>query len=379
MRKLFLLGMLALAITPVIAQEELPALTDMPSGEWTQVPLGEEYRCLYDTPYSFFVRPASEPTDNLMIYFEGGGACWDGFTCASRGQFASSFEVVDGEANNYTEGVFNYANEANPVGDYNTVFLPYCSGDVHTGNKEGVTLPIPSGMGITETEITVNFDGFDLAQGALEWVYENYTDPNQILVTGCSAGGYGAVHHAPFVMNQYADTRVVMLADASNGVTPITWDGLITWGSLETLPPFIDSLNGISREDYSTTVNIRDAARTFPNNTFAEFNNFIDAVQIGFYGLLGGTQVTEENFGEVAGEWSIEMLENISQLDVAVPNYYSYTAGGLNHCITGSNLAYEYNVQGVQFMDWLQSLLDDTATRSPICDISTGQCLQDPQ
>jgi hypothetical protein len=172
---------------------------------------------------------------------------------------------------------------------------------------------------------------------------------------------------------------VVMLADASNGVTPITWDGLITWGSLETLPPFIDSLNGISREDYSTTVNIRDSARAFPNNTFAEFNNFIDAVQVGFYGLLGGTQVTEENFGQVAGEWSIEMLENISQLDVAVPNYYSYTAGGLNHCITGSNLAYEYNVQGVQFMDWLQSLLDDTATRSPICDISTGQCLQDPQ
>ena len=32
--------------------------------------------------FSFFYRPGSEGNNNLVIEYEGGGACWDDFSCS---------------------------------------------------------------------------------------------------------------------------------------------------------------------------------------------------------------------------------------------------------------------------------------------------------
>jgi hypothetical protein len=364
-----------------LAAQDLPPLSELPQGEWTKIAVPGQ-KCLYGSDYSFFVRPASEPTDNLMIYFQGGGACWDGLTCAARGQFASAYEVRDSAEQN---GLLDFSNEANPVRDYNTVYVPYCSGDIHTGNVGEVTLeiaeamqPMAQAMGITENSVTVNFDGFDNASAVLAWVYENYAEPKQVFVTGCSAGGYGAINHAAYIMNNYAGTRVVMLADASNGVTPPGWNGLASWNTLGNLPDFIPALADVTPEQYSATYHIRAMARFFPDNVFAEYNTFLDQVQVGFYAFMTGRQVNAENFAQIAPEWSKELLENVKSLEVTVPNYHNYLAGGLVHCITGAPIAYEYEVQGVKFTDWVQSLLDGTVRRSPTCDVSAGECTQSP-
>ncbi|MCL4255018.1 MAG: hypothetical protein KJ043_14735 [Anaerolineae bacterium] len=173
---LLLCGIIALFAIPALAQEDtmpdMPAFADLPAGEWTQIATGGDTICMYDTPYSFFVRPASEPTDKLMVYFEGGGACWDGFTCGAIGQFASQFEV--GEEPPASFGMFDFENEANPVTDYNTVFVPYCTGDIH-GGDEVVTFDVPKEqLGVDFDEITVHFNGRKNSQAVLDWVYDNF-------------------------------------------------------------------------------------------------------------------------------------------------------------------------------------------------------------
>ncbi|HRF94738.1 MAG TPA: hypothetical protein PLZ51_06085, partial [Aggregatilineales bacterium] len=132
------------------------------------------------TAYSFFVRPAPLPTSKLMIYFQGGGACWDGFTCGAIGQFASRYEVPDlagvGELTNNV-GFFDYENPENPVADYNAVFVPYCTGDVHGGDSV-VTFDVPKEqLGVDFDEITVKFNGRKNSQAVLDWVYENFAEP----------------------------------------------------------------------------------------------------------------------------------------------------------------------------------------------------------
>ena len=120
--------LLTLLIIPASAQD-MPSFSDLTPGEWTQIELPDGI-CLYGEEYSFFVRPDDTPTDNLLIYFQGGGACWDGLTCGSIGEFASFYEVTAGTIAYYASGagIFDFDNPANPLADYNVVFLPYCSG-----------------------------------------------------------------------------------------------------------------------------------------------------------------------------------------------------------------------------------------------------------
>jgi len=376
---LLLLAVAFLAL-PALAQDQ-PSFDDLPTGEWTEIPVPEA-TCMYDTDYSFFVRPADQPTDKLMIYFEGGGACWDGFTCASKGQFASQYEIAEDEMSFYTQGLFDYGNPNNPVSDYHTVFLPYCSADVHSGDSVQ-TFDVPPGVDtqdlvIEDGKITIQFNGLKNSASVLEWVYSNFTAPEQVFVTGCSAGGYGVSTHAPFIMQQYADTEVVMLADAANGVSPRNWEGYQTWNILAGTPDFVEGLADVTAERYSTTLRFRETAKTFPNNRFAQFNTFLDATQVGFYGLLIGTPVSQENFSQIGPRWGTQMWRNILSLETVNPNFYSYTAGGLDHCITPYEYFYTYSVEGVRFDQWVASLLDGSVEESPTCDISLGECNNAP-
>lgn len=381
MKRLTFALVLALSMAlPLLAQDQ-PSFDDLPAGEWTRIPVPQAI-CMYNTDYSFFVRPAEQPTNKLMIYFEGGGACWDGFTCASKGQFASAYEVTDDEMAGYTQGIFDYSNPNNPVRDYHAVFLPYCSGDVHSGASVQ-TFDVPPGVDtkdliIEDGKITILFNGFQNSAGVLEWVYNNFAAPEQVFVTGCSAGGYGASTHAPFIMQHYANTEVVLLSDAANGVTPRNWIGFQTWDILANNPDFVAGLNGVTSERYNTTLRFREMAKAFPQNRFAQFNTFLDAVQIGFYGLLIGTPVNQENFSQIGPRWGTQMWANTLSLETANPNFYSYTAGGLDHCITPYDYFYEYEVQGVRFDQWVASLLDGSIDKSPTCDISLGECTRRP-
>jgi hypothetical protein len=376
--KKWLIGFsIGLAALPALAQD-MPTLGDLPVGEWTQIPV-EGARCLYDTDYSFFVRPASEPTANLMIYFEGGGACWDGFTCGARGQFASQFEVNETEPDGLTSGFFDFDNEENPVRDYNTVFIPYCTGDVHAGSTPAVTLPVPPESGLPIEEVTVNFTGFANASAALDWTYANYPEPEQVFVTGCSAGGYGALFHAANIMRNYADQRVVLLSDAATGVTPRAWEGLALWNVYASLPDFIPAFVDVTPQRYNTTFHMRELARAFPNNIFAQYNTFLDQTQVAFYALQTGRMVTAENFAQIAPEWARQLLSNIYSLEATAPNFYNFMPGGPVHCITNQDITYTYAVQGVRFVDWVRSLLDGTVRVSPMCDPGTGECLTSPQ
>lgn len=376
---LLLCGIIGMFAIPALAQEEempdMPTFADLPTGEWTQIMTGGETTCMYDTPYSFFVRPASEPTDKLMVYFQGGGACWDGFTCGAIGQFASRYQVGDvssvGElTNNF--GFFDYANEANPVGDYNAVFVPYCTGDIH-GGDEVVTFDVPKEqLGVDFDEITVHFNGRKNSQAVLDWVYDNFVQPEQVFVTGCSAGGYGATVNAPFIMEHYADVPVVHMADAAVGVTPDYWDGLTTWG-FDKLG-FLDEVN----PDTFNTEYMLKLAEMYPNNIISQYTTYMDQVQVGFYGIQTGVFVNSSNFLNVAVDWSAGAIERLNALNEANENFYTYLTGGMVHCITPLPQFYDLEVDGVLVSDWITDLLDGGTAQDVSCDLARGQCINEP-
>jgi hypothetical protein len=81
--------------------------------------------------------------NNLVVFFEGGGACWDNLTCTfpvqaglppQVPQFYKPQILPTDDPRTY-DGLFNLTDRANPVKDWSYVYIPYCTGDIHLGSN----------------------------------------------------------------------------------------------------------------------------------------------------------------------------------------------------------------------------------------------------
>src|SRR5690606_29867768 len=123
----------------------------------------------------------------------------------------------------------------------------------------------------------------------------------------------------------------VHLADAAAGVTPAGWEGIERWHTRQNLPDFIPELADVSLMDYNTTMATLAMAKYFPDNTFAEYNTFLDQTQVGYYGIMTGVQVSADNLPQVHQEWAHGLLPSLRSIRAQPPNFKSYTAGGMLH------------------------------------------------
>jgi hypothetical protein len=154
---------------------------------------GSQYRFwYYDSPTS----------NNLVISFEGGGACWDYATCSGQAgvlgaahpngippDYITQFEpqYVSPIVNGADPGI---AGPIRPKTDlitkgWDVVYMPYCTGDVHIGNAV-VTYTDPTGQ---NPPIVFRHNGYNNTVAALNFLHGRFPSINKLLVTGFSAGG----------------------------------------------------------------------------------------------------------------------------------------------------------------------------------------------
>jgi hypothetical protein len=375
-----LIGVSALTVGSVVAQDSLTAFSDMPAGEWTMIEPGGETICAYGTPFKFFVRPADTPSDKLMIHFEGGGACWDQDTCApsfvfppddpnARPLFAK--DISDEEMAGYTQGLFDFDNPENPVADYNTVFIPYCTGDIHMGNT------VQEYTSSSGESYTMHHKGFVNASTVLDWTYANFENPSDIFITGISAGALGQVLHTPYIMDHYKDSgaNIVQFADSYVGVVAPNWAGFGTWGAYENravdiVPAYAD----MTPEKFTIANLYKGMAPVFPEHTFSEFSSYVDTTQIFFYFLTGGGATPEE----AGTNYVVNKQSIMNGLTANLPNFRAYQSWGNVHGITPINDFYAYQVKGVRLRDWLADLLVDEPVRNVSCSLCTTPELYTP-
>ncbi len=341
-RVLFLtLCLIVVGVGAVSAQVDLPALSDLGAG-WTQIPL-PGVMCARGTPYSFFVHPG-DPA-KLVVYFQGGGACWSASTCRPGGTFDDTVEADELDAYG---GIFDFTNPENPLADTSFVVIPYCTGDVHTGSanaeftSDGMTFDIA-------------FDGFMNAAAVLDWTYANFTGVEQVIVTGSSAGSIGAVFNAPYVLDHYLGARALVFGDAYLGIVPDDWTGLQLWGTAANLPDLP------AYADMTLDANFADKLYTallqaFPDAIAAQYTSAGDQAQIFYYILMGGTM----------DDWTARRTANLDALD-QLPNFRSYVGWGVSHTILALPLFYELQVDGVRFRDWFADLVDGAPDASVMC------------
>lgn len=71
------------------------------------------------------------PSDRVLLWFQGGGGCWDYESC-----FREDIALATTSVSLNSQGIFNLANETNPIvrGNWTIVHANYCSGDLFIGN-----------------------------------------------------------------------------------------------------------------------------------------------------------------------------------------------------------------------------------------------------
>ncbi|AKF09919.1 pectin acetylesterase-family hydrolase [Sandaracinus amylolyticus] len=182
--------------------DEGDAITGLEEGTWTFVPFPDAH-CMNGSSTGIGVNLAPGGSDRLVIYLEGGGACFDSITCSGvagiNGFDGDDLAGSSGQISNY--GIFRRGDEANPMRDWNYVYVPYCTGDAHAGTN-------PDGFEGREQV------GFDNVHEYLRRLVPTFRESELVLLTGASAGGLGAFANFDQVQQAFGCTPVHMLDDS---------------------------------------------------------------------------------------------------------------------------------------------------------------------
>ena len=322
---------------------------------WTEIAPGGETTCSDGTPYRFFVRPGD--ADKLMVFFQGGGACWTRQTCDPAGQPTYTVNIREGWSPE-PFGAFNFEHADNPFKDYSVVMAPYCTGDVHIGASDTVYPPLEEGG----EPLTVHHQGRANAQAVLDWTYANVPDPERVFVTGSSAGAIPSPFYAALIADHYSEAKVAQLGDGAGGYRRMNADARPDeqWGTFDFLntEPGFEALvpQGFNYEQLYIA-----AAKANPEILFARYDAAEDSVQKRFLALGGATDVQlldalQANHADIAAEAS---------------NIRSFVAGGESHTILRRPEFYSYGAQGVAIKDWVAQLANFEAPNDVNCDDCT--------
>jgi hypothetical protein len=180
--------------------------------------------CLRGTDFNVSVREKKN-SDELMIFLQGGGACWSDFCLAvetAREGIPSALEVLDDSL------------KYNPVRDMNVLYVPYCDASLFAGNIE----IDDNGDGETDRY----HRGLQNLSAALDIAAERFPKPKRVVLAGSSGGAFGTILATVLVREIYPRIPIYVIADSGVGVAKgaedpdFVMDLVEEWGAEPFLP-----------------------------------------------------------------------------------------------------------------------------------------------
>lgn len=368
--------------------------------------------------FSFFVDvgDGSSPVTDLLIYFAGGGACWNAATCVGSALTIGSTYLKDvWETADYLEhmrdlpeggilatlsGDDDAVGLSNPFAGFAKVYIPYCTGDVHIGSSDvAYRYRLPTELGGATLDWTIRHRGFDNLAVVLAWLQRQQESAEvpfeRIAIAGSSAGGYGALMSFPSIRSALGeDPRYWLIVDGANGV--VTSGFLRTafgsssaegnWGVHRSLSPLvIDPLDSSQTGDGAVTTLVPKVIQRIGEEyhwdmRISQATSAYDAVQTtvyqtmkdvdrGTYTPFAAPSETELYFTALL-DWSPKATLAMLRTALRAPNYRFYIGAGEGHlylvdpppmpiAFATTNYFEESSARGVYLTDWLEDMLNN--------------------
>jgi hypothetical protein len=303
--------------------------------------------CLRGTEYTVDTREGI--SDELVIFLQGGGACWGDF-CAA----------VEETGSLPRSGILNPHLAGNPVADWGVLYLPYCDGSLFAGDVDRV-LP-PSALGEGGTEESMGYQrGLQNLTAALDVGLAEFPNPSRILLTGISGGAFGTIAALPLVRYYYPETEILVFNDSGVGVAKdgnpdfINETLLAGWNASSLVP---ESCPDCTSNGHATRLiewqlaeddNFTMSALSFSADTLISLTFFMVTPADFTSWLLAETERTTDLFEDRYKRF--------------IPNGAAHTTLLLETSEGGGDLpigALDTEIAGVSVLDWLTAMIDGT-------------------
>ncbi|MBN1497553.1 MAG: hypothetical protein JXA07_12325 [Spirochaetes bacterium] len=348
----------------------------------------------YDPDYSFFVR-RGDP-DRILVFFMGGGACWDITNCAYHHTYtemvyetalflgAASTGLASGQG---FGGILDTSDSGNPFRGWTMIYVPYCTGDLNMGTGDNVYTDYYSPGTYPDDAVTISHRGYVNVRLVLTWMQNNLVPvPAKIFVAGSSAGSYAAVMNFPYIRDIFSapETKAYVLGDAGAGVSGVndtpepflqTVEGL--WGLDLPVPVFGDPPSPLADYHYSYKEIFQAIANYYPTDRFAQYTAKWDRVQVWFYDIQSGDAIEyPDTWGDeynadppsdVLTDWNTQLMVSPDIIDIGTANYWYYIAAGGDHTILLRTKFFIEESGGVSFLDWVDDFVNDRAMSNREC------------
>jgi len=302
------------------------------TGAWSWVPI-EGAACEDGSPTGVAVSPGPGP--DLVFFLNGGGACWDWLTCyvvdlATRGPFGEAeFEALG--SSRLPGSILDRALPGNPYADATLVFVPYCTGDVHTGRRVA-TYTGPEGSRDYHHVGRLNLEA------ALPRLAATFPAPRRLVVTGASAGGFGALVNYGLFRETWPAADGVLVDDSGpplvGGAVPAGILGAWKqrWGVEDVLAPLcgVDCAAGFGPL-------FRLYTERYPGDRFALLSTLRDSVISGYFQLTGP-------------EFEAALRATVAEELEPLPGVAAFLVAGDGHTMLGAPADF---TQGVTLLGWL--------------------------
>ena len=293
--------------------------------------------CIAGTPYSVFSK-AGDPK-KLLIFEQGGGACWQNFyncNVLASAQFPPPPPV----------GIWDFSSPDNPFSDYSIVYMPYCDGSVFSGDNDVVDPSFPQGPVRYHRGLRNQSAGMDVAK-------DLFPRAREITVAGSSAGGVGVAGFAPFLVRFLWGNFVELTVFNDAGPIAINLNDVAGLTARANDWQF-DKFYPESCEDCSAfgqaTATVKWRLENDGSIREAFYETDADLTNRFFLGLLAN-QPAYRNL----------IITEHGILNATAPNRYKrfIVAGDTSHTALQTPLFYTQDANGVLLSDWTADFLAD--------------------
>ncbi len=349
-------------ITPFLKKKRFSYLEGEPmSGKWYRIAAPGCMAANGDPVYGDF-RKGSE--NKLLIFFQGGGVSWNEYT-AARPTSLYQKNTREGyymiQVDLFTDMMLGKGiledSDRNPFRNYSILVMPYSTGDFHCGAGD---FPYTAQNG---TQRLCHHHGYTNFHTVLDRVQKLVPNPDDLLVCGCSGGGFGAALLTDSIMTRYpACKNVTCLVDS--GFLPMeNWHGVAkaVWHSPEEITRRIhsdnitlDALQALKKNHSNVKILLSVSPR---DCDLARMLNL----------LRGGTFACSKESGEALKQWLSRMMAGVQETlpDAGIyifdiPNKQQKGMDLTIHCILGDKYIYEHKTDGISCSEWIMDAVNGT-------------------
>jgi hypothetical protein len=311
-------------------------IAGLATNAWTWVDFPGS-RCDDGTPTGIGVSPGDGP--DLLVYFDGGGACWSHETCAvedtsRHGPFGRAELLA--RARHLSGSVFDRADPANPFRAFSFVFVPYCTGDVHSGDR-ATTYSGPGGAR------TLQHRGRANALIFLPRIAATFPAPRRLVVAGSSAGGYGTLVNYDAYRARWPRARGYAIDDAGPALRGLPAPPLRdAWWSAWASPAALASFCPECAADVSAAW--AALSRRWPGDRIALLSSLRDRTMRGYL------DASPAAFERAVRDTAAEVI-------APLPNVRAFLVPGESHTMLDDVAA--FSASGTPLASWLARMIGD--------------------